>query len=386
MAGAAQITEADLKEYAATAGPELRRQYPKLYGFLGGLMGTAPDQFEGSVLDPNTAKVRAGAEYGFPMGSAAQVLPFGAGIAGGKSVASGGRAAQSGVLRLGGREDLIASHHTALGRLLNAEGELLPELSNLSLAITKDSLPQILGGNSNTTVVLVPRAGKFDPRTSPSVVHSRDAWTPHYADSITNALLRSNPEASTNMLAQARSADRYQTRWPAGGAGAEVASDAVLGNTRFNSFRGFENSPQGADLLGTSQQSATMQARVPALINSLEADASNMGMAPGEFLRELMQSSEPLYRGLDKRMVYQAIRTGKRPYAEIKNFGPTQLTGDTFAGALIRPDNAKMSAADSMQRMAVVQQLTARGIPVVPRSLSAEANFQRATNLQKQAR
>jgi hypothetical protein len=36
----------------------------------------APDEMAGSVLDPNTARVRAGAEYGFPVGTAAQVLPM----------------------------------------------------------------------------------------------------------------------------------------------------------------------------------------------------------------------------------------------------------------------------------------------------------------------
>jgi hypothetical protein len=55
----------------------LRQDYPTVYGALGGLFGTAPDQFEGSVLDPNTAAVRRGAEYGFPVGTALGVSPLG---------------------------------------------------------------------------------------------------------------------------------------------------------------------------------------------------------------------------------------------------------------------------------------------------------------------
>ena len=55
--------------------PYLRQDYPGLYGALGGLLGTAPDVMEGSVLDPNTAAVRQGAEYGFPVGTALGVLP-----------------------------------------------------------------------------------------------------------------------------------------------------------------------------------------------------------------------------------------------------------------------------------------------------------------------
>ena len=38
--------------------PYLRQDYPTVYGALGGLLGTAPDEMAGSVLDPNTAAVR----------------------------------------------------------------------------------------------------------------------------------------------------------------------------------------------------------------------------------------------------------------------------------------------------------------------------------------
>jgi hypothetical protein len=55
--------------------PYLRQDYPTVYGALGGLLGTAPDQFEGSIMDPNTAAVRQGAEYGFPVGTALGMLP-----------------------------------------------------------------------------------------------------------------------------------------------------------------------------------------------------------------------------------------------------------------------------------------------------------------------
>ena len=55
--------------------PYLRQDYPGLYGALGGLLGTAPDEMAGSVLDPNTAAVRQGAEYGFPVGTALAMLP-----------------------------------------------------------------------------------------------------------------------------------------------------------------------------------------------------------------------------------------------------------------------------------------------------------------------
>lgn len=57
-------------------GSYLRQQYPEGYGFGAGLLGTLPDDISGSVLDPNTARVKQGAVYGLPTGVALEALPF----------------------------------------------------------------------------------------------------------------------------------------------------------------------------------------------------------------------------------------------------------------------------------------------------------------------
>lgn len=67
---------ANTRQLQRPAEPYLRQQYPEVYGALGGLLGMEPDEMAGSVLDPNTARVRAGAEYGFPVGTATQMLPM----------------------------------------------------------------------------------------------------------------------------------------------------------------------------------------------------------------------------------------------------------------------------------------------------------------------
>lgn len=67
---------ANTRQLQGPAEPYLRQQYPEVYGALGGLLGMAPDEMAGSVLDPNTARVRSGAQIGFPVGTAAQVLPM----------------------------------------------------------------------------------------------------------------------------------------------------------------------------------------------------------------------------------------------------------------------------------------------------------------------
>jgi len=81
------------------AEPYLRQQYPEVYGALGGFMGMAPDEMSGSILDPNTARVRAGAQYGFPVGTALQVAPLAPMLA--PAVKAGARALGPTAVRMG---------------------------------------------------------------------------------------------------------------------------------------------------------------------------------------------------------------------------------------------------------------------------------------------
>lgn len=407
MAGAAQITEQDLRDHIASSGPALRRQYPKLYGFLGGLMGTAPDQFEGSVLDPNTAKVRTGAEYGFPIGSAAQVLPFGAGIAGGKGVASGGKTAQSGVLRLGGREDLIASHGTQANMLLR-NGKLPNELLNTSLAVQRDALANPFA-QTEQGLTFIPRAGKFDPRTSPSVIHSRDAWTPTFDQSAVSMLERQaqytgKPIAPADLV-EARRLDRYNQRWTKGGEGATSdVTDVVLGNRRYNSFNAFEKSPD-ANLLDTmatedwkgASNAERLQTYLARAAEKLAAEGEDvtasdvyarlLGSLPQK-LAEAKASGKPFMLGnIDVQKALQEAKQTPRKYAELKNFGPTPLTGDTWAGVLYKPLDLRYNQSveiDAQNKL--LKQLQNRGIYTIQQSPKAAVNFQLATELQRQAR
>lgn len=68
--------------------PYLRQQYPAVFGGLAGLSGMAPDEMGGSVLDPNTARVREAQAMTYPIGTALQMLP-GAKPAGAGAMAAG---------------------------------------------------------------------------------------------------------------------------------------------------------------------------------------------------------------------------------------------------------------------------------------------------------
>jgi ribosomal protein S18 acetylase RimI-like enzyme len=54
---------------------------PKTFGFVSGLLGTAPDQLGMSVLNPNAQVAKDAAYYGYQTGNALQIAPVVAGIA-----------------------------------------------------------------------------------------------------------------------------------------------------------------------------------------------------------------------------------------------------------------------------------------------------------------
>lgn len=111
-------------------GNYLREAAPEVYGFLGGAMGTAPDEFEGSVMDPNSERVALGAKYGFPIGTLAQMLPFGGGVAAGKGAVQGSKAVQRGVIKAPG------------GNWRSGSGSPEWALSNLKTSMPGSSFPE----------------------------------------------------------------------------------------------------------------------------------------------------------------------------------------------------------------------------------------------------
>ena len=119
----------------------LRQQAPEVYGALSGLMGTAPDE-QGSVLDPNTARARAGAEIGFPLGTALQMLPFAKPAAAGVKALgpTAGRMAESYLQRQGLMPNIVSSEPVRMGiKPINLdEGIFKPELTMQEMLRVRD--------------------------------------------------------------------------------------------------------------------------------------------------------------------------------------------------------------------------------------------------------
>jgi len=138
--------------------PYLRQDYPGLYGALGGLLGTAPDVMEGSVLDPNTAAVRQGAEYGFPVGTALAMLPGTKPIKQGAMALgrAGERFAERAVPQVMDRGGLLAEMMGAMGEGTTSNVVRLPSTKVLGFD------PQTLSQRYPTVAPGVPAV---DPKT-----------------------------------------------------------------------------------------------------------------------------------------------------------------------------------------------------------------------------
>lgn len=85
---------------------------------------------------------------------------------------------QEGAIRVGGREDLFASHDTKLEKLASTQNRAgTVELTAPSFAVTREGVPANFSGGGTGSLQLIPKVGAFDPATSASTLFNRDAYT-----------------------------------------------------------------------------------------------------------------------------------------------------------------------------------------------------------------
>jgi len=143
----------------------LREQYPEVYGGLGGLMGMAPDEMGGSVLDPNTARVRQGAEIGFPLGTALQMLPFAKpATAGVKALGpTAGRMAEGYLQRQGLMPNIVPNFPTFItnrSEVKNIANDFADQFKQMGFDVTLDHSGSKAGASSYLRVS-DPQTGRF---------------------------------------------------------------------------------------------------------------------------------------------------------------------------------------------------------------------------------
>lgn len=357
----------------------------KAAAMLRGFLGMDP---KGSVLDPRYAadKKLQHATEGASLIS--DLLP-------GKAALSGIVPMALGALRRGGRPDLFLSHGASAANLVNKDtGKLINELTHPSFAITKDT-PRAPFGD----VMLIPREGKFDPRTSPSSLHSTDAWTPHWSDSLENDLKYNQQGiASQRDLARARLDDKFKNRFEKGGLNVVSPNEAIIGSTRYPSFEAYEkNFPKNPQLptsfwkkLDQDMEQDVLARIDPDELDELMGDPDALQeimtdqVNPTDFIKRLLANDANTITpagAKDKveyaRKILQKIRNAEPDYAELKQWGNVQLSPDNFAGAFIKngPDAMRVSEA-----------LRQRGITATPWAQDYASRARQADIMQAKAR
>jgi hypothetical protein len=326
----------DLTKYSGSPygekGIARNDQQNMLSAALRGLLG---QEETGSVLDPRTADLKA-------TNSSANLASILSDLIPGKGVAGGGMAL-AGALRRGGRPDLFLSHGTNATSLFK-DGELITELTHPSMAITKDG-PTAPWGD----LMLIPRAGKFDPRTSPSALHDMDAWTPSWKqNTFTNKYERGRVSPDNSELmndAQARLFDKFGHRWGKGGLNDQ--GNEAMGANRFPSFEAYENATVGGAkrLEGGEPIPDTHFDYLNSLVSNPRLPYNNKPEALQGLLRgEVGGDTDKLY-GRD---IMKALRQSPQDYGELKAFGHVPLTADNFAGALVK-QGTHQSVLDALE-------------------------------------
>ena len=146
-------------------------------------MGTAPDVMEGSVLDPNTAAVRQGAEYGYLPGLVAGSLPIGKGATG-LGLLAGAVKSKGGLMTQEGLDALMAARKLALD-----QGGVPLSKKALEAAVggNKDIARSLMGVEQYKELGFVPKSAidealatrasmKAEPATTPGSKGSEKEW------------------------------------------------------------------------------------------------------------------------------------------------------------------------------------------------------------------
>lgn len=227
-------------------GGELYNRIPQLSGFLSGLMGTAPDELPGSVLDPLREKAQAGAKWGFGLGTALNVVPVLApGLAMLKGSASVPKlaASQAGAIRIGGNPDNYLSHVFALNKAKAiADSE---KLISPSLGIS-NARPNDYGAGFDPSFVF--KAGTADPADTLGTLINRDGYFAnpnglHGGDSTYSPERHVQEILDTDKrMTQDYGAKDWRLLQSAPGTGHTMS---IAASPAFKSFADFEASPLG---------------------------------------------------------------------------------------------------------------------------------------------
>jgi hypothetical protein len=296
--------------------------------------------------------------------------------------------APGGMLRLGGRADLMPVHTTSPGgfeRMLRNSGrdrQGVAELYSPSIGVQKGGLQPLFGD-----MYLIPKVGAFDPKTYPSTMWNRDAYTPRRTDFPGNPVSSladadfSRGSYRYRTMAEDRLLDRFMTdpegyRMTEGlgvgnkgkfGASVHVTpdhADAMMASPHFRSYSQYERSPYGADVLMDKGTTGGLGSNSAATAENLYTDfrgdfrdaqdkwgrrlGDDAGIMHEIDLHGLIQTVKK-YEDLLKDSPEGAKLFGEyrsrmaslpSDYAEVKMTGAVPITREHWAGVML-PDQGK---------------------------------------------
>jgi len=355
------------------ASPRNEHASARIRGFTEGLTGE--ENPSGALDNPQYAEdARAGFNAGnwTSLASDSPVGPTGVAAGLGKA------ALYAGALR----KNLQAVTSHSVQGLTDPSGKLVRELYHPSFGISSDELKDF----AEEGTMLIPRLGKFDPKTENTVLTGIDAWTPRHQsaagkriDSISPANL--NLPDYKALIAEARLADKFYPNFPLGGIGAEshlksrnvahilphygeidpadkqmMLAKALRTQTRaadmmnkmrfyavgprFQSFKHYETSPVGAARLDGGRADYFAKDEALSFVNYLAREGTGElvddidKLVPA--LKDLVKLGGNVGKGAASHL--SDLRKTMSEYGELKAFGPVGVNAENFAGLILPPD------------------------------------------------
>lgn len=426
-------------DYSEVFKAKLRSPEEKLRDarLAGSVMGRSPEPQWRSEYEREPGLEASNPEDWVPGPGTIKALLAKAALAG-----KGAMLAGAGIIRKGGREDLVAIHQTSPRKLWPwVQNDKLPwELTAPSLAINKGQIYQDFGDTSGA-VTLVARPDALDPKNVGGKLWVRDTYTPRadqfsgksaeeavrrarefndpWLDETENAIGR---QQILQTEARNRNWDRFNQggfndmRTMEGAAPDFHHSGTIFRSQNFPSYEAFERSSRGAALLKNPETGRAYDAHIEDAWRKLESLVGQENMR--QIFLQQGNRHPNVMKGLHElnangmlhpeasRQLYNYSRMlGQRPseYAEQKLTSPVALHGGNWAGAIIREDPELQKAAAEVpfvfgkdlrqaamynndeNRQKLIKALTARGIPAVT-SRHPEEEYYLARWLSEQAK